>query len=157
MRLCLLALTFAAVAFLATAGACQGAYVTGLYWVEDDIYYLDLTLHNNEPGDEWRAYGLIVKPGGFDAQAPEDWAVRALREDLVSWAATGEGVPPGEALSGFALQTRDLADEYLYKIHGDHNWAGHFTPEYIPWPPATGPAVLVILGLWAARRHRRRS
>ena len=157
MRLRLLTLALPALFGLPTG--CPAAYVTGVYWVEDGIYYLDLTLHNNEPDDEWDVFDLSVVRGGFEAQAPPFWYVRERETSYVAWHAEDDHwLPPGEELSGFTFQTCDLDDWYSYKIYASnqYTWTGWFQPELIPWPPLAAPAALAILGLWATRRLRKR-
>jgi len=143
---------------VAACAACQAAYVSGVYWLEADVYYLDLTLHNDEPDDEWWVYDLSVVRGGFDAQAPPFWYVRRCDATVVAWRADDDHMlPPGEELSGFTFQTYELDDWYSYKIHASNGptWSDYFQAELIPWPPGVGPVALGILGLWAARRLRR--
>jgi hypothetical protein len=157
MRFTLLTALVGLLAWLAGDMPAWAAHVEGVYWIEDSVYYLDLTLYNNDPDDEWPVIEVWVYPGGFDAQAPPNWYV-GCTEGSVAWHASSQEywLPPGEYLSGFTFQTYDLAQEYSYKIHGyGGNSHGYFTPEYIPWPAATGPAVLAVLALWAARRLRR--
>jgi hypothetical protein len=145
-----------AASFLAVCAPCPAAYVTGVYWVEQDVYYLNLTLHNNEPDDEWWVFDLSAIPGGFDAQAPPFWSVRECDTWFVAWCADGgHWLPPGEELSGFTFQTYELDDWYSYKVEArDNDWTGYFQPELVPWPPGVGHVAVGILGLWAARRLR---
>lgn len=157
VRTSVLVTALALCAALGACAACQAAHLTGLYWIEHEVYCLDVTLHNNESGDHAWVLEAQVHPGAFDAQAPPFWIV-GWGDWHVAWAAyDGHWLPPGEELSGFTFQTYDMAEEYSYKIRtSEGSVGGYFTPELIPWPPATGPVALAILGLWAAHRIRRR-
>jgi hypothetical protein len=153
----------ATLALAAACCSCQAAYVTGVYWIEDDLYYLDLTLHNNEPGDAWPAIWVDIHPGAVDAQAPEGWQA-GWSPCFVFWGANDEAhwLPPGQELSGLTFQTDVLggfSGWYEYVIgfwagEPDH-WHGQFRPEYVPEPWLAGPLALALCAGWGALRRRR--
>jgi hypothetical protein len=140
-------------------GAGRAAYVTGVYWIEDTVYYYDLTIHNNEAQDQWAACAMGISRGGFAAQAPEWWEVSALYPGGVVWTTyeVEHYLQPGHELSGFAFQSEQFHADIGYKVActGYHDWLGHFAPEYIPEPWLAGPLVLAWLGAWRILQCRR--
>jgi hypothetical protein len=153
VALCVLAVL---ASLCAPAGA---AHVTGVYWIQDAVYYYDLTIHNNEAQDRWPAYALGIGAAGFAAQAPEGWEVRAVGPLGVMWITYEQEhhLQPGYELSGFAFQSEQFHADIDYKVscEGHLPWLGHFAPEYVPEPWLAGPLGLMVLVAWSRLRRGR--
>jgi hypothetical protein len=156
-----------ALAFL-TAIACAGraddelyAYLTGVYWLDGDLYHVDVTCWNVPGNPEGGlVYAFKTVRGGTLAEgAPEGWYWYVDPHNLVGVAPDeAHMIPPGESLSGFRFAADFDPGQVVYEYHigmseGPGVW-GSFTPVYIPEPWLAGPLGLAALAAWHVLRRR---
>ena len=137
-------------------------YATGVYWLEQGAYVLDVTVHNTPPIDQYPIGQVwVVSRDAFGFEAPEGWFAESTSWGVMWLVEYGlNGIQPGEQLSGFMFRNSVLQDQYEYGLRaGGLKFGNVFTPVPIPEPGLAsflGWGACSIGLVWQRRRTRPR-